>query len=144
MKKNLLTFMFLLVCGYVSAQTADEKVVNKIVDDYGKAIIAKDSVALGKLLTADCTMNDPSSQTFDKKAIMDVFCNKTYDVSKFSVVKRAFSQKGETLQSVVTSDIGVVVNNGGAQDMSGGYINTFTFLKQNGQWLISNITITAN
>lgn len=140
MRTSLLTLVFLFVCGWGFAQSADEQAIDKVVDAYNKAITTKDSVSLKKLLSDNCSMTDPGS-THDKKGIIDVFCGNTYDVSKVSVAKRVFSRKQDKLQTVVTSDIGVSVN---GSDMSGTYITTFTFLKQDGEWLISDINITNN
>lgn len=124
---------------------SDEAQLSSLLDSFSVAIVKKDKAWMSANIADTCMMYNPSGTPLDKAAIIKVFTEGIYNISKSSVNKKAFKVDGAGAggsADFIVEGIGKI--NGDSVDISGTYQFSLKFKKADKGWQISEIVIAGN
>lgn len=119
-----------------------EDQLSSLLDSFSVAMVKKNKAWMGANLTDACVMYDPTGATLNKAAIIKIFTEGVYNISKSSTNNKTFKLEGIGATGLATFDVeGTAIINGESNDISGSYKFSIKFKKTDKGWQISEIAI---
>ncbi len=103
--KQTITILFLLISCTVFAQKANTEVLSKAINDFDKALLAKDSVSLKKLLHNNLVYGHSNGWLETKRELIDDLYNGKITYKKILPGHKEMMVEGNTASARMDADI---------------------------------------